>query len=52
MPKLKLVETRTPMENAFIEMMSNNLEDTGFRPKVGIFWYSPVHGCFGVDYSY
>lgn len=52
MPKLKLVEKRTPMENAFIEMMSKNLDDTGLRPKVGIFWYSPAHGCFGVDYSY
>jgi hypothetical protein len=52
MPKLKFIEKRTPMENAFIEMMSKNLEDTGARPKVGIFWYSRTHGCFGVDYSY
>ena len=32
----------SPMENAFMEMMAENLEDTGLHPKVGIFWYSPI----------
>lgn len=50
MPKIRL--RKSPMVNAFMEMMAQNLDDTELRPKVGIFWYSPSYGCFGVDYSY
>ena len=52
MSKLKIRVHETPMENAFMEMMAENLDDTDLHPKVGIFWYSPIYKCFGVDYSY
>lgn len=33
------------MENAFMEMMADNLGDTDLHPKVGIFWYSVKSFC-------
>lgn len=40
------------MVNGFIDLMERHLEDEAEEPKVGIFWYSPAYGCFGVDYRY
>lgn len=40
------------MVNGFIDLMERHLEDEAEEPKVGIFWYSPTYGCFGVDYRY
>lgn len=41
------------MINAFMELMEDNRNEPAIdRPKIGIFWWSTLYGCFGVDYEY
>lgn len=48
--KIKLREDS--MVTGFMDLMSRHLDEDAEEPKVGIFWYSPTYGCFGVDYRY
>ena len=49
---LKIHVRENNMVTGFMDLMSRHLDEDAEEPKVGIFWYSPTHGCFGVDYRY
>ena len=49
---LKIRVRESNMVTGFMDLMSRHLDEDAEEPKVGIFWYSPTHGCFGVDYRY